>query len=82
MPEEELLSVDIPELNDFAVYEVEYVAEPERYVEVTFTKLLDAAQNMQGLAWIDGNKSETVNVEGNSSAFIPMQVAKVPLMFI
>ena len=52
MPEEELLSVDIPELNDFAVYEVEYVAEPERYVEVTFTKLLDAAQNMQGLAWI------------------------------
>ena len=64
------------------MYEVEYVAEPERYVEVTFTKLLDAAQNMQGLAWIDGNKSETVNVEGNSSAFIPMQVAKVPLMFI
>ena len=31
VPEEELLSVDIPELNDFAVYEVEYVAEPERY---------------------------------------------------
>ena len=71
MPEEELLSVDIPELNDFAVYEVEYVAEPERYVEVTFTKLLDAAQNMQGLAWIDGNKSETVNVEGNKLRLYP-----------
>ena len=71
VPEEELLSVDIPELNDFAVYEVEYVAEPERYVEVTFTKLLDAAQNMQGLAWIDGNKSETVNVEGNKLRLYP-----------
>ena len=71
VPEEELLSVDIPELNDFTVYEVGYVAEPERYVEVTFTKLLDAAQNMQGLAWIDGNKSETVNVEGNKLRLYP-----------
>lgn len=71
VPEEELLSVDIPELNDFSVYEVEYVAEPERYVEVTFTKRLDAAQNMQGLAWIDGNKLETVNVEGNKLRLYP-----------
>nr|WP_304958571.1 hypothetical protein [uncultured Parabacteroides sp.] len=69
--EEELLSVDIPELNDFSVYEVEYVSEPERYVEVTFTKLLDATQNMQGLAWIDGNKSETVNAEGNKLRLYP-----------
>lgn len=69
--EEELLSVDIPELNDFSVYEVEYVSEPERYVEVTFTKLLDTTQNMQGLAWIDGNKSETVNAEGNKLRLYP-----------
>lgn len=71
VPEEELLSVNIPDLNDFAVYDVKYVAEPERYVEVSFTKLLDAAQNMQGLAWIDGNKSEATNVEGNKLRLYP-----------
>lgn len=69
--EEELVSVDIPDMNDFSVYDIRYVAEPERFVEVTFTKLLDAAQNMQGLAYIDGNKSDAVNVEGNKLRLYP-----------
>jgi hypothetical protein len=71
VPEEELLSVDIPAMNDFGVYDVQYVSDPERYIEVTFTKLLDATQNMQGLAWIDKNKSDAVNVDGNKLRLYP-----------
>lgn len=71
VPEDKLFSVDIPDMNYFGVYKVQYVSEPERFVEVTFTKLLDAAQNMQGLAWIDGNKSDAVNVERNKLRLYP-----------
>lgn len=69
--EEKLLTVNIPDMNDFDVYDVTYVSEPERYVEVTFTKDLDSSQDMQGLAFIAGNSSETVNVEGNRLRLYP-----------
>lgn len=71
VPEEDLVTADIPDRNDFSVYNVEYVAEPERYVQVVFTKLLDNSQHMEGLAYIDGNKSEAVNVEGNKIRLYP-----------
>ena len=48
-----------------------YRTEPERYVEVTFSKELDSSQDMQGLAFIAGNTSETVNVEGNRLRLYP-----------
>ncbi len=66
-----LLSVPVPGMNDFGVYDVASVAEPERYVEVTFTKTLDASQDMRGLAFIAGNASETVSVEGNRLRLYP-----------
>lgn len=69
--EDKLLSISIPDMNDFEVYDVAYVTEPERYVEVTFTKELDSSQDLQGLAYIAGNTSETVNVEGNSLRLYP-----------
>lgn len=69
--EAKLLSVSIPDRNDFEVYDVTYVTEPERYVEVTFSKELDSSQDMQGLAFIAGNTSETVNVEGNRLRLYP-----------
>ncbi|WP_235848719.1 alpha-2-macroglobulin family protein [Parabacteroides timonensis] len=69
--EDKLLTVPIPDMNDFDVYDVTYVTEPERYVEVTFTKDLDSSQDMQGLAFIAGNTSETVNVEGNRLRLYP-----------
>lgn len=34
-------------MNDFEVYDVTYVTEPERYVEVTFSKELDSSQDMR-----------------------------------
>lgn len=69
--EDKLLSVSVPDMNDFDVNDVTYVTEPERYVEVTFTKDLDSSQDMQGLAFIAGNTSETVNVEGNRLRLYP-----------
>lgn len=69
--EDKLLSVSVPDMNDFDVYDVTYVTEPERYVEVTFTKDLDSSQDMQGLAFIARNTSETVNVEGNRLRLYP-----------
>lgn len=69
--EEELLSVDIPDMNEFNLYDIQYISEPERFVEVTFTKGLDPTQNMEGLAYIDGNKSETVQADGNKLRLYP-----------
>lgn len=69
--EEVLLSVDIPDQNSFDVYDVTFTNEPERYVEVSFTQLLDNSQDFRGLAFIAGNTSETVNVEGNKLRLYP-----------
>ncbi len=66
-----LLSIPLPGMNDFGVYDVTYVTEPERYVEVTFTKTLNPSQDMRGLAFIAGNTSETVSVEGNRLRLYP-----------
>lgn len=71
VPKEDLLLVDIPDRNDFDIYQVAYVSDPERYIEVVFTKLLDPSQNMEGLAYIDDNKSEVVHVEGNKIRLYP-----------
>ncbi len=68
---EEVLSVYIPSKTRFEVYDATYVSHPEKYIEVTFTKALDPAQNMHGLAYISGNGSETVNVEGNRLRLYP-----------
>lgn len=67
----DVVTVNIPDQNDFSVYDVVYVSEPECYVEVAFTKLLDSAQDMRGLTFIAGNTSETVNVDGNKLRLYP-----------
>ena len=67
----DVVTVNIPDQNDFSVYDVVYVSEPECYVEVAFTKLLDSVQDMRGLAFIAGNTSETVNVDGNKLRLYP-----------
>ncbi|MDD4659186.1 MAG: MG2 domain-containing protein [Massilibacteroides sp.] len=69
--EKDLLSVYIPGMNDFSVYDINYKTEPERYVEVTFTQRLDEDQSMEGLAYIEGNSSELVNVSGNKLRLYP-----------
>lgn len=69
--EESLVTLDIPDQNDFSIYDIAFVTDPERYVEVSFTKLLDSSQDMRGLAFIAGNTSEIVNVSGNKLRLYP-----------
>lgn len=71
LPEEDLLQIEIPGQQTFAVYDATYVSQPERYVEVTFTKRLDPDQELRGLAFIGGNKSEIVRAEGNKLFLYP-----------
>ncbi len=68
---ETLLTVHVPGTSDFEVYNVSYVSDPERYIEVTFNEALDESQNMQGLAYIMNNNSETVTVDGNKLRLYP-----------
>ena len=69
--EENLLVVNVPGISEFGVYDVRTVSEPERFIEITFSQLLDKEQNMQGLAWIDGNRSDLITVEGNKLRLYP-----------
>lgn len=67
----DILTVAIPDRNAFSVYDVAYVASPEKFISVTFTHNLDPSQNMRGLAWIVDNENETVEVEGNVLKLFP-----------
>ena len=69
--EKDLLSIPIPGMNDFSVYDIALKTEPERYLEVTFTKLLDENQTMDGLAYVEGNNSAVVTVSGNKVRLYP-----------
>lgn len=68
---EDLFTVAIPDKADFSVYDVKYISEPEKYVEVTFTGNLDPAQNLRGLAFIEDNDNETVTIAGNTLRLYP-----------
>lgn len=67
----DLLSIPVPGMNEFSVYDIKYVTEPERYIEVVFTKRLDENQSMHGLAYIERNSSELTNVSGNKIRLYP-----------
>lgn len=67
----DLLSVYIPAKNEFGVYGVEYITDPEQYIEVTFSHNLNAAQNLEGLARISNNSNTTVYKEGNKVRLYP-----------
>ena len=69
--EEELITIKVPGQNDFSIYDITYAIDPERYIEVAFTKTLDSEQNMRGLAFVAGNTSETVNIIGNKLRLYP-----------
>jgi len=71
VPEEEILGVEIPAKDFFGLYKVRFVSKPERYIEVTLTKRLDETQNMDGLAYIEENKNETVTIDDNRIRLYP-----------
>ncbi|MDY6373021.1 MAG: hypothetical protein SPK91_01200, partial [Bacteroidales bacterium] len=55
----------IPDKNTFSVYDVTVKGGSERCVYIYFTKLLDMEQDIKGLAYIDGNTNERVQIERN-----------------
>lgn len=61
----------IPSENEFNMFDAVYKTDPEQCVEITFTKKLDATQDLRGLAYISGNTSESVNVDGNILRLYP-----------
>ena len=65
------ISLMIPAKGDFSVFDVRYVSEPERYVEITFTYSLDETQQLEGLAYLEGNTSKVVEVDGNKLRLFP-----------
>lgn len=67
----ELAEAKVPDQNDFSLYEVRYVTDPECFVEVSFTKTLDDTKDLRGLAFIADNSQETVTVEGNRLRLYP-----------
>lgn len=71
LKKQELLSVPIPGMNDFSIYDIRLVTGPERYIEVAFTKLLDQNQQMEGLAYIEANNNRIVTVSGNTLRLYP-----------
>lgn len=74
--EKDLLSVPVPGMNDFSVYDVNYVSDPERYIEVTFTKRLDENQSVQGLAFVENSTSGLANVLGNKIRLYPEELRR------
>lgn len=71
MSKKKLIEIQIPSQNEFSVYDVKYIAEPEKYIELTFTKTLDDLQDMSGLASINNNQSSTATVDGNKIRLYP-----------
>lgn len=68
---EELASAMVPDMQDFEVYDVQYISQPEQYIELTFTQLLDEQQSVQGLAYIADNRSDAVTVDKNKIRLYP-----------
>ena len=69
--EDDLIQTGIPDAKDFSVYRVNYVREPERYVEVVFTQPLDETQSLQGLAYLAGNTQGIVTTTENKLRLYP-----------
>jgi Large extracellular alpha-helical protein len=68
---EELLSIAIPDIKEFAVYDVVYNSDTEKYIEVTFTSTIDPNQKMEGLAYLDEEPGAIINVLGNKIIIYP-----------
>lgn len=58
-------TLTIPGRNDFSLYDIVVREGSERCVSIYFTKNLDMEQDITGLAYIDGNTNELMQIEGN-----------------
>ena len=68
---DDLFVFEVPGNNEFSVFDTKSYTEPQRYIEVTFSKNLDKNQDMRGLAYIVGNNNDNVTVAGNKLRLYP-----------
>ncbi len=80
VPEEQLINIHIPGPEDFSVFDVRLVSQPERHISVTFTQPLDNKQDLTGLATITNFRDKngasssmevTYDVDGNKLLLYP-----------
>ena len=69
--QEDIFAFDIPGSNEFTVFDTRFTSEPQRYIEVTFSKNLDKNQDMEGLVYIVNNSDGNVTVDGNKLRVYP-----------
>ncbi len=69
--QEVLHECTVPRKGYFDVYNVDLGGDNQQYIDITFTKKLDANQKTKGLAYIEGNTSKQVSVEGNRLRLYP-----------
>lgn len=60
-----LFVTPIPAKDDFSIYDVRYEMQPEKFIEISFTKALDKKQPLEGIVGISGIASQ-VSFEGNN----------------
>lgn len=66
-----IAEAEIPAKGEMRVMGVRSKTEDQKYVEVTFSKRLDDKQDMMGLAVLEDNQSEAVDVCGNTLRLYP-----------
>lgn len=64
-------STELASSETFAVNDVKFRKDDTHYIEVTFNMRLDETKNYHGLAYIEGNTSEQVDVDGNKLRLYP-----------
>lgn len=70
-PQEDLLEIRVPRKGEFSVYDVVPVVSPERLVEITFTRPLDAAQETEGMVYLANDRNAAVEIENNKIRIYP-----------
>lgn len=74
-----LAQARVPANDKLDLYNIVYKTDPQRCVEATFTQNLDVRQNMEGLASLDDNYSQQVDVEGNRLLLYPDEGRRGPV---
>lgn len=69
--EEVLITMEVPDPSKLCVFDVKFVENDTKYIQVIFNKNLDPQQNKRGLAYIIDNESQSIECEGNVIKLFP-----------
>ncbi len=68
---ETLITEKVPDNASLSVFDVSFVSSDTKYIQAVFNKPLDPTQNLMGLAYIEDNTSQAVEVDGNKLKLFP-----------